>query len=90
MCASRWKPNRSQKKMRKVRIISHENYSANVNHDEYFLKNHHDNDDDVNNHLVPNSASMFGRFDDRLCVPYRIRGSASLSSPSPILELLSR
>lgn len=25
-----------------------------------------------NNHLVPNSASMFGHFDDRLSVPYRI------------------
>jgi len=38
-----------------------------------YLSNTQINDDD-NNHLVPNSASMIGRFDDRLCVPYRIRG----------------
>jgi len=70
MRASRRKPNRSQKKMRKTPIVSYKNYVI-MNHDEYFRKNHHDIDN-VNNHLVPNSASMYGRFDDRLCVPYRI------------------
>jgi hypothetical protein len=27
----------------------------------------------VNNHLVPNTARLFGHFDNRLSVPYRIR-----------------
>jgi len=26
----------------------------------------------INNHLVPNSASLFGHFDNRISIPYRI------------------
>merc|ERR1712087_361720 len=29
--------------------------------------------DVINNHLVPNSASLFGHFDNRISVPYRIK-----------------
>jgi len=34
----------------------------------------------INNHLVPNYASLFGHFDNRISVPYRIRSLLEIKS----------
>jgi len=82
MCVSLLKSDRSSK-MQRMQIIS-----PNITNSKNNNSKHNNNNGTLNNncnylpiikisnnnnHLVPNSASMIGRFDDRLCVPYRIR-----------------